>query len=122
MNESKKWLIQARRDLLTAAHTIQSKDYYASVFFSQQAAEKCLKALYIKKFNELPKVHDLVFLAKKLFLPEDLTAQCDKLSKVYIETRYPLGAAIPSQKFSKRDAVEFLNLSRRVISWIKKQL
>ncbi|WP_204327927.1 HEPN domain-containing protein, partial [Proteus mirabilis] len=39
---------QALEDLKTAEVLVEVKRYYASVFFSQQAAEKALKALYIE--------------------------------------------------------------------------
>ncbi|MFA4647432.1 HEPN domain-containing protein [Pyrococcus kukulkanii] len=39
---------QALEDLKTVEVLIDADRYYASVFFSQQAAEKALKALYIE--------------------------------------------------------------------------
>ena len=72
----------------------------------QQAAEKILKSLYLKKYGELRKIHDLAYFAKKLNLSEDLIEKCEELTKAYVETRYPdLGSGkIPAKKFSKDDA------------------
>ena len=65
--------------------------------------EKALKALYLNKHKEVPKVHDLVLLAKKLSLPEDVVEKCDRLTKVYIDTRYAdVAGEIPSKKFNER--------------------
>ena len=87
--EMEKWWKQAEIDLKSAKNSFKSKDYYVSSFLTQQSVEKVLKALYIKKFYELIKTHDLVFLATKLKLPERLVELCDRLSKVYVLSRYP---------------------------------
>lgn len=84
--ESKNWIMQAEADLNAAENSLKSKDYHASVFWSQQAAEKGLKGVIIEKENELVKIHDLVNLGKKTGLPEDLLIKCEKLSKVYIDS------------------------------------
>lgn len=41
------WLEQARRDLDAAKHLKESHDWFASVFWCHQVAEKALKALLI---------------------------------------------------------------------------
>ncbi|MFN7182334.1 MAG: HEPN domain-containing protein, partial [Planctomycetota bacterium] len=45
--EAQDCLRQAEEDLLTAELNIKIERYYASVFFSQQCAEKALKATCI---------------------------------------------------------------------------
>lgn len=47
-DEHNVWLRQAERDLNTAKVNLRERIYDASAFFSQQAAEKALKAFYIK--------------------------------------------------------------------------
>ena len=67
----------------------------------QQAVEKSFKALILRHGINILKVRDLIFLAKKLNLPSDLLNKCDRLSKVYIETRYPeLPGKPPFKKFN----------------------
>ena len=83
------WLRQADDDLKAAEKNLGIDIYYMASFLAQQSAEKGLKALYIKKFKELLRVHDLVYLAKKVEAPENLSENCRFLSKVYIESRYP---------------------------------
>ena len=73
------WLKQSEADLDSAESLLEIKKYYASAFFSQQSTEKILKAACIKKFNELIKIHDLVFLARKLNAPEDIVNNCIKI-------------------------------------------
>jgi HEPN domain-containing protein len=87
--EVKRWLEQAKRDLITAENSFESKDYYASSFWCQQAAEKALKALLIKKTGEFPKIHDLTNLARLNMVPQRIVELCAKLNPAYTNSRYP---------------------------------
>jgi len=120
--ESKNWLMQAEADFRTAENSLKSKDYYASVFWSQQAVEKCLKALIIEKEGELIKIHDLVILGRRAGLPLELMSKCEKLSKVYTESRYGVLDEIPAKKFTKENAEEFLLISEEVLEWCRKKI
>ncbi|MFA6530832.1 MAG: HEPN domain-containing protein [Candidatus Micrarchaeia archaeon] len=113
------WLKQADEDFKTAELTFKSRRYYASAFLSQQAAEKALKAVYIRKFNDLAKVHDLVFLGRKVSLPEALVKDCIYLGRAYIESRYPGELKTPAEKFSSGDAERCLAIAEDVIKWVK---
>jgi HEPN domain-containing protein len=54
IEEGLRWLDQAIADLKTAKDCSKDKNYYASAFFAQQAAEKALKGfLYSKGFRAL---------------------------------------------------------------------
>lgn len=59
------------------------------LFFAQQAAEKALKSLQIKKFGGFKKVHDLVLLAKYVGAPEEVIENSEKITPFYTITRYP---------------------------------
>jgi len=121
IEESKMWLKQAEADLKTARNSLKSKDYYASAFWCQQSTEKCLKAVIIKKDRILVKIHDLVILGRKAGIPEDLLLKCEKLSKVYIESRYGmLDSEIPAKKFTMKNVSDFLKISKEVLKWAKK--
>lgn len=122
--EIKRWKTQANADIRSARNCFRSKDYYLSAFMCQQAVEKFLKALYLKKYGELRKIHDLAYFARKLNLSEDLVAKCEELTKAYVETRYPdLGSGdIPAKKFSKEDAKNFLKIASEVLKCIKKMI
>ena len=92
-------------------------------FHAQQAAEKALKAVYIQEFGVLRKVHDLAYLAKKLNTPDEFIDYCIRLSRVYTETRYPdASGTIPAKKFSEKDAQSFVEISSKVLKWLKKKL
>ena len=64
MEETELWLRKSERDMLAAEVNFKQGLFEESAFFSHQAAEKALKALYIKKFKRLWKVHDLRALAQ----------------------------------------------------------
>ena len=60
---------QARADLATAVTLLDAGVYYASVFFSQQAAEKALKGAMVDKQGRCPKGHNLIQMANGLNAP-----------------------------------------------------
>ncbi|MFW6126416.1 MAG: HEPN domain-containing protein [Chloroflexota bacterium] len=55
-------------DLKTAEALIEASRYYAAVFFSEQAAEKALKVVYLERERRPAFTHDLVELADELVL------------------------------------------------------
>ena len=116
------WLRQAEEDLKAAEKNLGIDVYYIASFLAQQCAEKALKALYIKKFKELLRVHDLVYLAKKVEAPESLSEDCRFLSKVYIESRYPDEEYPPSELFKKKDAEKSIDYAKEVLEWVKTKL
>jgi len=69
--EVKNWFAQAEADLRSAKNSKSCGDYYMSVFASQQASEKALKALCLFKLKEFPKGHSIIFFAKKLKAPKE---------------------------------------------------
>ena len=116
--EIREWLKKAESDLDAAKYNFKGNKIDVAAFYCQQATEKALKALYIKKFESLLKVHDLVLLSKKVDAPEEITGMCKVLTSYYIETRYP-GLF---QKFTTKEVAEALASSEKVIEWVKKKL
>jgi HEPN domain-containing protein len=114
---------QAQEDLDTAAKLLEIGKYYASVFFSEQAAEKALKVIYLEKRRRMTFTLDLVELAEVLGAPEDILYAAAELSHDYILTRYPDAAnAMPAKLYNASSAEMHLKLSREVIQWAKKEL
>jgi len=107
-------------DLDTAKSNLKIGKYYAASFFSQQAAEKALKSLYLKKFKDVIKTHDLLFLARKLELSKELVDVCGELTPIYIETRYP--DANSFKKYTKIESERDIELANKVLQWIEKNL
>ncbi|MGD9275693.1 MAG: HEPN domain-containing protein [Candidatus Pacearchaeota archaeon] len=119
MEDFKRWLEKAEEDFDTAKYNLEGGKTNASFFFMQQSAEKALKAVYIKKFRELLKTHDLFILAKKLNAPERVIEYCKKLSPAYQYTRYPdIIKADDVEEFEE----EFLIYCGEIIKWCKENL
>ena len=117
------WWLQALDDLDTAKANHGIKKYHIASLFSQQAVEKALKAYYIKKFKELKKTHDIVYLANELSLPHKLVDYCKQLNPIYSQSRYPdASGELPSQMFLEEEAQEFINYSEEVLNWIRKKV
>jgi len=54
LEEGLRWLDQAEADMKTARDCLKDRNFYASAFFSQQAAEKALKGfLYAQGYRAL---------------------------------------------------------------------
>jgi len=118
------WYTQAMADLKTAKNCLKSGDYYASAFFSQQAAEKALKALYIKEKKELPpRTHSLIRIGQALDAPADITPALRDLSPEYIITRYPNAAyGIPADIYDEEKAKDRLRKARVILQWVRERL
>ncbi len=122
-DEFKIWLEQAKDDLKAANDSLDAGNFSWASFQAQQAAEKALKAFLIKKEMRMPRVHDLVFLAKKAGVKGSLLDDCDKLTRVYTETRYPDQAGvIPSRKFDKEMTINHLFIAEEILQWVKKNI
>jgi len=113
------WWKQAKADFETAEFNAKGGMFEAAAFFSQQAVEKGLKAVYIKKFGELLKTHDLVLLGRKVGLPLNLIELCKSLTPAYIYTRYPDVAPINNMREVSRG---LLSQAREVMKWVEKAL
>lgn len=117
--EINKWMKKAEHDLNTAKVNFHEKIYDAAAFYSQQAVEKALKSLHIKTFSEVVKTHDLVFLSKKLDLPDKLKDFCKELSPAYTYTRYPDVIDIKNLDDVSKKLIEY---AEEVLEWAKKKL
>ncbi|RKY57572.1 MAG: DNA-binding protein [Candidatus Latescibacterota bacterium] len=116
-------MAQAEEDLDTARVLLENDKYYASVFFSQQAAEKALKALYIHIKREYPRTHNLVELAQDLEAPEEILEAVKELNPDYLSTRYVNAAnGIPAQMYTRRSAEVHLEYAREVSLWTRRRL
>ncbi len=118
------WLKQANADLKTAKDLLKAKNYYASVNFSQQAAEKGLKAVFILLKNELPpRIHDLVELGRSTGASSEVMSQAEKLTPSFFTVRYPDAAPeIPVKYYTEEKAKAHLKEARLILKWSKKKI
>ena len=117
MEVYKEWLEKAMKDMASAKYNYRGNFWDNAAFFAHQAAEKALKAIFIKRFGVLVKVHDLVKLAAKLRCPKPVLEICNNLNPYYIGTRYPIG-----KKYTKEIAEEAIKNGEKVIEWVEKNL
>ena len=123
MEEYENWFEQAKADLTTANNSHNSKDFYASCFWSQQAVEKSLKSLIIKNTKKLQKTHDLIILSRLINLPEQLKDKIKSLSGIHVETRYGIiGDIIPAKNYNEKDSKRFMDIAQEVLLWIKEKI
>jgi len=121
--EAQDCLRQAEEDLITAEVNIKVERFYASVFFSQQCAEKALKAGCIEKMKVFPQEHNLIELAKMLNAPENVMKAARELNPEYLITRYIDAAnGVPADMYDRDSAQLHLNCAKEVLSWIKRLL
>lgn len=118
------WLKQANADLKTARDLLKSKNYYASVNFSQQAAEKGLKAVFILLKNGLPpRIHDLVELGRLTGASSDVMSQAEQLTSSFFTVRYPDSAPeIPVKYYDEKKAKAHLKEAQLILKWSKKKI
>ena len=117
--EVKNWWKQAKDDLGKAKILFNNRKYDGTTFYCQQAVEKSLKALSLKRFNKIRKIHDLVELGKEVNLPDDLLNRAKELTQAYIYSRYP---DIGRVKNIKGVADNYLKYTAEIIKWVKKNL
>ncbi len=116
--ETKLWYERAEKDLKAAKDSLASDNFEWASFQAHQAVEKALKAIYIKKFSELIKTHDLVLLANRIDADQITKENCNKLNSVYLDARYP---DVPAE-YTKERAQLFIQIAGEVLQWIKKTL
>jgi len=125
--EIKAWWAQAEADLQTADVNLKEERYYAAVFFCQQAVEKALKALVLKRKRnpQSPEMfgHSLIHLAKVCGVPEQFHSFLRDLTAEYVNTHYPSAAEEPPEAlYDETIAARTVASSREVLEWIEKRL
>jgi HEPN domain-containing protein len=125
--EVKAWWEQAKADLHTAEANLREKRYYAAVFFCQQSTEKALKAYVLKRTRnpQAPEMfsHSLIFLAKRVRLPEKFHSFLRDLTAEYVNTRYPAASEeAPEALYDYTIASRTLASMKEVLEWIGRHL
>lgn len=111
---------QARADYATAVTLLDAGVYYASVFFSQQAAEKALRAANIDRTGKNPRGHNLIQMANSLDAPLEVMNAAAELNPEFLGTRSPESTdGVPSQLYDRRSARLHLRAAQTIVDWIK---
>jgi HEPN domain-containing protein len=122
--ETKLWWEQAKRDHDIAKHNHASRDYEASVFFCEQAAQKALKALFIHTTSKTPpKIHNLVELGRLAGVDAKMSLFLSELAPHYMIARYPDAAgAVTSELYDGRSSLRFIRGTKKVLEWCQERL
>jgi HEPN domain-containing protein len=120
-DDPREWLNRAR-NLARAQAKITGVYLEDLCFDAQQAAEKAIKALLIKRGVTFPYVHDLARLITQLEqagqeIPE-FVRRAEALTRYAVVTRYP-GLAEPVTEAHYREAVA---VAKAVLEWVEDQL
>ena len=121
-DNTREWLNRARSNLIRAKAKIPEVYLEDLCFEAQQAAEKAMKAVMIRRNIEFPYVHDL---ARLLSLLEEegeeipgVVRKAEELTRYALVTRYP-GIARP---VSEQEYAEAVVLAEAVMQWAEEQL
>ena len=115
------WLHQARNDLALAQLAKDNGFLAQSCYFASQAAEKGLKGALLELGVEPPHTHVLNDLVERLGDNGLNTDQLETLplrglSRMAIQSRYPLDATPPSDLFDPEDAEQALATAADVLN------
>ena len=127
--EVRLWMGAAYEDLEDAKIALERERWFRAAFFSQQAVEKALKALFfIVRREEPPKINtvtELYLMLKEagFSLPKDLEEKIYVLNKYYTVTRYPDAAnGLPSESVDGEEAERAVRIAEAVIKECEKIL
>ena len=116
------WLFKADNDLKTAKKLIRDPEDVildTSIYHTQQAAEKALKAYLAFKLQPIQKVHDLEYLVKicsTFDIRFKKLAPCAKLLQPYcFDFRYPDDILLPDLK----EVQEALVCAEKIVHSVK---
>lgn len=119
--DPRSWLQHARSNLMLAEKAGKLKGilFEDLCFNAQQAAEKALKAVCVKRNLEFPRTHSLVRLMDILEkggvnIPDNIK-EADVLSQYAVESRYPS----ISEEVTREEYKEALEIAARVVFWVE---
>ena len=114
------WLRQARNDLDLAQLARDNSFLAQSCYYASQGAEKALKGALLELGIEPPHTHVLNDLVRRLEeagldVRELSELPLRSLSRMAIQSRYPLDATPPSDLFDPGDADQALSCAHQVL-------
>ena len=121
---AKDWLSQADNDFAFAKIALESGYYSQCCFICQQAGEKALKAVLMKRGAKVVFSHSLFQLCQQLGFNGRLEAAAKKLDTYYTTTRYPdtLPGGAPFEMFSETDARDAIAMVESIVIAAKQEL
>jgi len=123
-NTIDRWMRQADHDLENAKKNLEIEAYDVSLILCEQAAEKMLKALYIKERNEEPpRTHSLRKLIELTDMSDDALELVAELDSYYLVLRYPdVGDVVPYENVDKEDAEDGIDKAEQIVELARTQI
>ena len=120
VEEYRRWMRQAEYTLASAIGDLGRGDYAWASFKAHQAAEYAAKAL-LRGLGRPAYGHSVSRLLAQLNAPSLLVDEAKRLDRHYLASRYPnqWAEGAPPDYYTRRDAEEAIEASRRVIEWVK---
>lgn len=124
--EAERWLSEARWDLDTAKILHHSRKFNASAFYSQQSAEKAVKAA-LYGLGEIPLGHSVRELLERFYEAshtnvENLLTSARELDRHYIPSRYPSvhPSGTPHEAYDKETSGRALECAQKMLEFVEK--
>jgi len=118
---SEQWAERARYDHDTADAMFKAGRYLYVLFCCQQAVEKALKAVIVKRTGKLPpRLHNLPRLAEAAGIESDheQVRFLGELSAYYIQSRYPEEIRTAGSTITRELAGNVLAQTEQTITWV----
>ena len=127
IEEYKKWISEAWNDFKMADVLLNSNIFNGSVFHSQQAVEKAIKALlYYHKLN--PWGHSIIKLMDEYVktgneIPKKLKKYAKELDGHYTTSRYPdsIPETTPKDAYNNKKAQSIYKKAKSILDFINKK-
>ena len=120
------WFRQADADLRLARHARDGAAHDWACFAAQQAAEKALKAVLMRRGADAwgHTVTALLGVATGDDVAEELVVCAKTLDKHYIPTRYPNGldAGAPTDFYTRKDSDDAIACAERLLGFARSQV
>jgi HEPN domain-containing protein len=121
------WIELARYDLETASAMLDSGRYLYVAFTCQQAIEKLLKSLFVKKHNCTPPyTHNLIRLCEGVGLMTELSesrlAFIEQLCSYYIQSRYSEELQSLSSALTQEKTSALYSAAKELFAWLSQKI
>lgn len=121
----KYWSTVSKQDFETAEILFKNKKYHHALFFCHLSIEKILKAIVVKATQKAPPLlHNLVRLAERTGIKLSVKQKNElaEISTFNIEARYDDYKLSFYKKANKKFASKYINMTRKILKWLKKYL